>query len=199
MKKKKVTISHDIWEDLEQIKKALQEKNENQVHWSETIQVLIETYHNHLSQKKNSVSNVKNLQPAPPKEPINIPTSTPTNQKRQNIKTENHLNSTNLGLDIPPPPKKKPIKIEISAQDVKILAQKETKETKFILIECNYCGSKPILMPVPKSFVLNSEEPVVDVSYIHGDPEHVIVAQLDHDFQVRRRRVSKVVYEKDFK
>ena len=54
------------------------------------------------------------------------------------------------------------------------------------------------MMPVPKDLVLTASEPVVDVSYIHGDPEHVLVAQLDHDFQVRRRRASWVVYEKDY-
>ncbi len=38
-------------------------------------------------------------------------------------------------------------------------------------------------MPVPKKLVLDAKEPVVDVSYVHGDPQHVVVAQLDHDFQ----------------
>ena len=55
------------------------------------------------------------------------------------------------------------------------------------------------MMPVPKSLVLDASEPVVDVTYAHGDPEHVVVAQLDHDFQVRRRRASHIVYEKDYK
>ncbi len=55
------------------------------------------------------------------------------------------------------------------------------------------------MMPVPKKEILNAKEPVVDIAYTHGTPEHVVVAQLDHDFQVRRRRACEVVYEKDYK
>jgi hypothetical protein len=98
----------------------------------------------------------------------------------------------------PPPPKKSPIKIDISTTHLAELAKKETKETKFILIECQICGSKPIMMPVPKKAILTAKEPVVDIAYTHGNPEHVVVAQLDHDFQVRRRRACEVVYEKDY-
>jgi hypothetical protein len=101
-------------------------------------------------------------------------------------------------LGIPAAPKKKPIILKIDNKKLQDLAKKETKATKFILIECQICGSEPIMMPVPQKLVLDAKEPVVDVTFIHGDPEHVVVAQLDHDFQVRRRRASWIVYEKDF-
>ena len=53
-------------------------------------------------------------------------------------------------------------------------------------------------MPVPRKFIQNSPLPVTDVTYVHGNPEHALTAQLDKDFAVRRRRASNIVYEKDY-
>ncbi len=115
--------------------------------------------------------------------------------KASKIEELENLNDEDLG--IPPAPMKKAIKLDVDQKKIKELAKKETKDTKFILIECDICGHPPIQMPVPKKLIKNAKEPVVDVSYVHGDPQHVVVAQLDHDYQVRRRRASWVVFEKE--
>ncbi|TFH30810.1 MAG: hypothetical protein E4G98_01375 [Promethearchaeota archaeon] len=188
MKNKKIVISHEIWAQLNEIKEVLTKKNPDQpFQWSETLDYILTEFQRHQQFPQSSI-------PTPgvksPLQPMKLPNSPGLEQSK-------HLGDSSL--EIPIAPSKKPVKIEINSRDLKILTHKETIDTKYILIECNMCGSKPILMPVPKKIVLEATEPVVDVSYIHGNPEHVVVAQLDHDFQVRRRRVSEVVYEKDYK
>ncbi|MHA1673606.1 MAG: hypothetical protein ACTSYI_08250 [Promethearchaeota archaeon] len=188
MKNKKITISGNTWAQLKKIKQDLAKKNPNKpIQWSETLDHLIKEFKKQKQpeQPLNPKSAIKSPLP-----PIKLPNS-PGKGKKDNLHDDS--------LGIPAAPPKKPLKIDIKSKDLKILARKETKDVKYILIECNKCGSKPILMPVPKKLVLEAVEPVVDISYIHGDPEHVVVAQLDHDFQVRRRRVSEIVYEKDYK
>ena len=188
MKMKKIAISPEILAQLNEIKQELTKKNQNQpIQLDETLEHIIKEYKK-PKQPKQPPSPNSAIKPSLP--PIKLPNSPGKGKK-------NNLHDDSLGIPAAPP--KKPLKIDVKSKDLKILARKETSETKFILIECNKCGPKPILMPVPKKLVLEAAEPVVDVSYIHGNPEHVIVAQLDHDFQVRRRRVSEVVYEKDFK
>lgn len=109
------------------------------------------------------------------------------------------FNEENIDLNIPPPPKKKALTITADAKTMQDLAAKETAELKFILIECAICGTTPIAMPVIKKYVLDAKEPVVEITYIHGNPKHAIVAQLDHDFQVRRNRPSKAIFEDEIK
>ncbi|WP_457559130.1 hypothetical protein [Candidatus Harpocratesius sp.] len=175
---KKITVTKEIWEKLTKIKKILQEtQKEQEIGWDNVFLMFLKNYE--ISKKREEL--------------LAIPTKIHNNSISS--KSDQKLDPR---LGIPPMPKKKPIKVNINKKQMRILAKKETKSTKYILIECNMCGSKPILMPVPKKLVLESKDPVVDVSYVHGNPEHVIVAQLDHDFQVRRRRVSQVVYEKDY-
>ncbi|MHA1777644.1 MAG: hypothetical protein DRO88_07270 [Promethearchaeia archaeon] len=180
---KKISVSTSVWERLEDFKLKLQNKLQQQVNWDEVFTFFLNE--NYFSKNKTK-SIIK------PHTQIKTPTSLP-NSKQTNTRP---LYDQTLG--IPPAPKKKPIQVNLNKKDMKLLAKKETKETKYILIECKLCGTKPIIMPIPKKIVLEAHEPVVDISYIHGNPEHVIVAQLDHDFQVRRRRVSQVVYEKDY-
>jgi len=127
----------------------------------------------------------------PPK--LNIDLKPKKSFKPPKMEKTEDLSEEDLG--IASVPMKKPIKIDIDQRKLDELAKKETEKTKFILIECPICGQPPIVMPVPKKIIKNSEEPVVDISYVHGDPQHVIVAQLDHDYQVRRRRASWVVFE----
>ncbi|MHA1610810.1 MAG: hypothetical protein ACTSVZ_04110 [Promethearchaeota archaeon] len=188
MKKKKIAISYEIWEQLNEIKQDLIKKNKDHpIYLNETLEYILKEFKIHKQPAQPPNPNSETKSPLPP---IKLPNSS---GKGNNTL----LQDDSLGIPAAPP--KKPLKIDIKSKDLKILARKETKDVKYILIECNKCGSKPILMPVPKKLVLEANEPVVDVSYIHGNPEHVVVAQLDHDFQVRRRRVSEVVYEKDYK
>lgn len=104
-----------------------------------------------------------------------------------------------IDLNIPPPPKKKAMTITADMKTMQDLASRETAEMKYILIECSICGLAPIAMPVIKKYVLDAKEPVVEITYIHGNPKHAIVAQLDHDFQVRRNRPSKAIFEDEIK
>ncbi len=100
-------------------------------------------------------------------------------------------NPTDKDLGIPEVPMKKAIVVR------KGKLRKDTDTTKFVLIECQICN-ETINMPIPRKIIQESPLPVTDVTYVHGDPEHALTAQLDRDFAVRRRRASVVVYEKDY-
>ena len=189
MANKTISIPLEIWVKMKDIKDTMNQNSDNPVHWRETWKYLLETFEKGLKNPK------KTTPPSPkvPKPQKNLKTiSGSTKLKRPK------LDMGEIDLSIPPPPMKKAIKIKLNSNQLEELTKKETTETKYILIECQICGNVPIMMPVPKDLVLTASEPVVDVSYVHGDPEHVLVAQLDHDFQVRRRRASWVVYEKDY-
>ena len=189
MANKTITIPLEIWVKMKDIKESLNLKSDDPVHWRETWKYLLDTYELGL----------KNPQKTTPPPPI-VPNPQKTLKEisgSTKIKKPK-IDMSEIDLSIPPPPMKNAIKIKLNSNQLEELTKKETEETKFILIECQICGDAPIMMPVPKELVLDASEPVVDVSYIHGDPEHVLVAQLDHHFQVRRRRASWVVYEKDY-
>lgn len=179
----KIKVSAEIMRKLEDFMGYLQEELKQDVNWDDLFAFFI----NEHEVNKNKLKKVLT-----PPHKIDLPNS----NLNQNSLSSSGMHDPSLG--IPPAPKKKPIQVDINKKDMQLLAKKETKDTKFILIECRFCGTKPIIMPVPKKLVLEAAEPVVDISYVHGNPEHVIVAQLDHDFQVRRRRVSRVVYEKNY-
>ena len=183
---KSIYVKDEIWARLNQVKLKIQKQTGIPIHWNDAIEHVLKIYE----------ISIKNKTEIPPS-PVSPPGLPKMNRKGlAPKKSRKKLSAGDLG--IPLPPKKKAIKIEMSTGQLNKLSRKETTETKFILIECQICGSRPIMMPVPKHLVLDAKEPVVDVSYIHGDPTHVLVAQLDHDFQVRRRRASWVVYEKDY-
>lgn len=197
MGRKKLKISDKAWEDLQKIQELYKQEN-MKIDLSEILNTAIDTYlkseftHATSSASTNSTNSAKSTDG----NPIKPPTTKINAPKVPSKISPPALNPS--ALHIPPAPKKKPVKLEIDKDDLERLSKRETAETKYILIECQFCGSKPIMMPVPKRTVLESQDPVVDISYVHGEPEHVIVAQLDHDFQVRRRRASWVVFEKDY-
>lgn len=112
------------------------------------------------------------------------------------IQKEAKPSTINKDLSIPeiPLPKKRNVKLELKDEEIR----KDTADTKWILIDCEMCGNKVIQMPVPRDYISNSPLPVTEVGYIHGDPLHCIVAQLDKDFEVRRRRCCKITFEKDY-
>ena len=189
MANKTITIPLEIWAKMKDIKENLNQKSKDPVHWRETWKYLLETYEQAIKTSQKKIPPSPKL-PKQQKALKEISGSTKLKKPK--------IDMSEIDLSIPPPPMKKAIKIKLDNKQLGELAKKETEETKYILIECQICGSAPIMMPVPKTLVLDASEPVVDVSYIHGDPEHVLVAQLDHDFQVRRRRASWIVYEKDY-
>jgi hypothetical protein len=73
----------------------------------------------------------------------------------------------------------------------------ETVKNKVVLVNCERC-KEIIAVPIPRNFVLKSELPVVPISYVHKNSkkkdQHCITLHLDHDFDIRRQRISDVVF-----
>ena len=73
----------------------------------------------------------------------------------------------------------------------------ESAKNKVVLVNCERC-KEIIAVPIPKNFVLKSELPVVPISYVHKNSKkkdlHCITLHLDHDFDIRRQRISDVVF-----
>ncbi len=174
MGKKTLSLNPETLEQLKLIKDQISINPEDSMSWDNVFEHLLSVYDQHKRRK-----------------------DVPHPKVKESSVTEKNINISLNDLGIPLAPTKKPVKIISNQQTIEDIARKETTDTKFILIECHLCGKVPIVMPVPKDLILNAQEPVVDVSYVHGDPVHVVTAQLDHDFQVRRQRSCSVVFEKD--
>jgi len=110
-------------------------------------------------------------------------------------------------LDIPsvPEPPKKKDKMSIDSPDLtpdvlKRFKKIESPDVRVVLVNCDRCKAV-ILIPIPKNVVIESELPVVPVSYVHKNLEkkdlHCITIHLDHDFDIRRQRLSDVVVSSD--
>src|SRR5271157_702874 len=102
----------------------------------------------------------------------------------------------NLDIPLPPPPKGAKEELNLEMSELVFTDDKYADDPNYqhILIMCEWCGGV-IKMPVPKDVVLSSDLPVVPVTYVHGAEgnKHALLAHLDHDFQVRRRRFSHLV------
>lgn len=210
MVKKYININQTNWDKLKLIKSDLKSRKNKNLSWNNIFEDILGNFDSSNTKEAPKPQKIQNptinvpLPPIPlipssnksiPQIKLTIPTPTVKNPGINTNSIQNELIESDMDLNIPLPPKKKPIQLSSDMQMLSDLAKKDTPETKYILIECPICGEKPIMMPVPKKYVLESKEPVVDVSYIHGNPKHSIVAQLDHDFQVRRRRASQIVFE----
>ncbi len=72
-----------------------------------------------------------------------------------------------------------------------------SKKNEVVLVNCERC-KEIIAVPIPRAFVLKSELPIVPVSYVHKNShkkdEHCITLHIDHDFDIRRQRISDVVF-----
>jgi hypothetical protein len=101
-----------------------------------------------------------------------------------------------LDIPLPPPPKAKQEEAHLEMSELVFTDDKYINDPNYqhILIMCEGCGGV-IKMPVPKDVVLSSDLPVVPITYVHGAEgnKHALLAHLDHDFQVRRRRFSHLV------
>lgn len=107
-----------------------------------------------------------------------------------------------LGIpEIPEPPKK----LERLTLDINLEGEFEqpidNQETKGVLVKCERCN-KVIQIPVPRSLITQHHLPVVPVSFIHFNPQledlHIITVFLDHDFDVRRQKLSDVLFSEKF-
>ncbi len=110
-------------------------------------------------------------------------------------------------MDIPlvPESPKKTTKLtldnsKLSVDVLKRMKKYESPDIKVVLANCERCGAV-IPIPIPKKAVLDSELPVVPISYVHNNLEnkdqHCLTIHLDHDFDIRRQRLSDVVISSD--
>ncbi|MFW9823351.1 MAG: hypothetical protein ACFFE4_10470 [Candidatus Thorarchaeota archaeon] len=110
-----------------------------------------------------------------------------------------------LGIPIVPEPPKREDKLtkdspDLSPDVLKRMKKVESPDTKVVLVNCERCNAV-IPIPIPKKVVLESILPIVPVSYVHKNLEkedqHCITIHLDHDFDIRRQRLSDVVLSSD--
>ncbi|MBY8980374.1 MAG: hypothetical protein KGD72_08290 [Candidatus Lokiarchaeota archaeon] len=107
-----------------------------------------------------------------------------------------------LGVPLIPESPKKKNKLTInspglSADLLKQMKNLESDKIKVVLVNCERCR-KIIPVPIPKKYIIKSDLPVVPISYIHSNShkkdQHCITLHLDHDFDIRRQRISDVVF-----
>ncbi len=122
------------------------------------------------------------------------------------VNGEEYQSEEDLALGVPSIPEapKKMEKITIDSPGLSTAILDKVKElknpkTEVVLVNCERCKSV-IPVPVPKDIILKSELPVVPFSYVHKNPdnkdEHCITLHIDHDFDIRRQRISDVVISK---
>ena len=133
-------------------------------------------------------------------------TQTTSIKNENEIKSE-YLTEVDQDLDIPAVPEapKKKEKLSLDASKVSSdvlerIKKIESPDIKVVLVNCERCEAV-IPVPVPKKAVLESELPVVPISYVHKnllqEDQHCLTIHLDHDFDIRRQRLSDVVIASD--
>lgn len=89
---------------------------------------------------------------------------------------------------------------ELSPNVIERIKKIQSPEMKVVLVNCERCKAV-IPIPIPKRMVLNSNLPVVPISYVHmnlqNKDQHCITVHIDHDFDIRRQRISDVVISPD--
>ena len=107
-----------------------------------------------------------------------------------------------LGIPLVPESPKKKNKLTInspglSADLLQKLKRLESDKIKVVLVNCERC-KEIIPVPIPKNYINKSDLPVVPISYVHSNSQmkdqHCITLHLDHDFDIRRQRISDVVF-----
>ncbi|MFX1493301.1 MAG: hypothetical protein ACFFBZ_03385 [Promethearchaeota archaeon] len=110
-------------------------------------------------------------------------------------------------LDAPPVPEAPKKKEKLTANSpglstdlLEKMKKLKSKGNKVVLVNCERCAGI-IPVPIPRKIIIKSELPVVPVSFIHknllGKDLHCITIHLDHDFDIRRQRISDVVISLD--
>ncbi|MHA1192198.1 MAG: hypothetical protein ACTSP9_07850 [Promethearchaeota archaeon] len=111
----------------------------------------------------------------------------------------------NVDLNIPSipeaPKKKDRITLDSPGLTTDLLSKikkLEQKNIKVVLVNCERCR-EVIPVPIPKNSIKKSELPVVPISFVHKNPKrkdlHCITLHLDHDFDIRRQRISDVILD----
>jgi hypothetical protein len=123
------------------------------------------------------------------------------------VNEKDYSTKQNEDLDIPsvPEPPKRKEKLTIDSLDMapdvlERIKKVESPNMKVVLVNCERCKAV-IPIPIPKKIVIDSELPIVPVSYVHknleNEDQHCITIHLDHDFDIRRQRLSDVVISSD--
>ncbi|MHA1105829.1 MAG: hypothetical protein ACTSPN_08945 [Promethearchaeota archaeon] len=111
----------------------------------------------------------------------------------------------NMDLNIPAipeaPKKKDRITLDSPGLTTDLLSKikkLEQNNIKVVLVNCERCR-EVIPVPIPKNSIKKSELPVVPISFVHKNPKrkdlHCITLHLDHDFDIRRQRISDVILD----
>jgi hypothetical protein len=117
------------------------------------------------------------------------------------INGEEYLSEEDMALGVPAipvaPKKREKITIDspgLSTDILNKIKEIESKDIEVVLVNCDRCESV-IPVPIPKKAVSESELPVVPISYVHthDKDQHCITIHVDHDFDIRRQRISDVV------
>lgn len=150
-----------------------------------------------LKKGKNKVANEKTKKTE----------KTKASSKKEEELNSDYLTKEYLKLEIPvvpeAPKKKEKLTLDTSKVSNDVLERMknfESPDIKVVLVNCERCKAV-ILVPVPKKSVLDSELPVVPISYVHKnlqkEDQHCLTIHLDHDFDIRRQRLSDVVISSD--
>ena len=126
--------------------------------------------------------------------------------EEKRIKNSEYSSKEHQDLDVPSvpvaPKKKDRITSESPGLSTDLLKKMKALESdliKVVLVSCERCG-EIIAVPIIKIAILESKLPVVPFSYVHlnkkGKDQHCITLHLDHDFDIRRQRISDVIIEK---
>ena len=122
-----------------------------------------------------------------------------TNKPNLEISTKEDVE---LGIPLIPESPKRKNKLTINSPGLSVdLLQKlkrlESDNIKVVLVNCERC-KEIIPVPIPKKYIIKSDLPVVPISYVHSNSlqkdQHCITLHLDHDFDIRRQRISDVVF-----
>ena len=130
-----------------------------------------------------------------------------SSSKKEDETKIGYLSREHMKLDIPVVPEapKKSTKITLDTHNLSIEVLKrmkkvESPDVKVVLVNCERCKAI-IPVPIPKKAILDSELPVVPISYVHKNlqknDQHCLTIHLDHDFDIRRQRISDVVISSD--
>jgi len=130
------------------------------------------------------------------------------NLKSENVKENiKDKSKENIDLNIPEIPEapKKKERITLSSPGISTdlldkIKKLEQKNIKVVLVNCERC-KEVIPVPIPKNSIKKSELPVVPISFIHKNSKrkdlHCITLYVDHDFDIRRQRISDVILDLD--
>ncbi|MBD3196922.1 MAG: hypothetical protein GF317_17850 [Candidatus Lokiarchaeota archaeon] len=121
------------------------------------------------------------------------------NKKEENGSEDEYLSDEDMELSVPlvpEAPKQKSLKPDLHSEVIGDMERLKGPGKKVILVNCGRC-KRVIAIPVPKKIVENSEIPVVPISFVHkngeNEDQHCITIYVDHDYDVRRQRLSDVI------